>query len=329
MRRTNFALAGVIIAMSSGISAQAGLLPPTVWESTALPSVEILAMRETLQAAVRAASKASSGLTKNEIAALETFYEARQYQPVWFSATGAKPGAQAIVDLFANADTHALNAADYAFAGDALAGLPSLARRLEQAGAEAALSTAALLYARHASAGRINPAVLGKNVTQKPVAADPALVLATLGQSKNPARYLEGLQPSSVEYKVLRAAYLDLRSKTIVEWAPIPAGRSLKPGARDGRVAALRQRLMATGDYGAADPLAVQGDEIYTPALVEAVKAFQLRSGLRSEGIVGRLTLAALNFSPDYRREQLAVNLERRRWLPHVKDRGSRYVLVN
>ena len=329
MRRTKFALASLIVAVSPGLTAQAGLLPPSVWEATSLPSVEVLAMRDTLQTAVLAAAKASGGLTKAEIKALVAFYEARQYQPVWFSGTTTKPGAQAIVDMFNNAGAHALRPADYAFASEALANLSNASGRLEQAGAEAALSAAALLYARHATAGRINPSILGRMVTQKPVAADPMMVLSGLASSQNPAAYLEGLQPSGVEYKTLRTAYLALQSKTLADWTPIPGGKSIKPGARDPRVAALRQRLTVTGDYTAAAPLTADSEDVYSETLVAAVKTFQARSNLPAEGIVGKMTLGALNYSPDYRRKQLAINMERRRWLPDIKDRGVRHVLVN
>ncbi|MFV2091528.1 MAG: murein L,D-transpeptidase [Hyphomicrobiales bacterium] len=329
MRGTKFALAGLIVAIAPSLSAQAGLLPPTVWEATPMSSSQVLAMRDTLRSEIIAASKSSGGLTKSETRALIAFYEARQFQPIWFTDGEVKPGAQAVVDLFADAATHALRPADYAFAGDALASLSGGPERQGQGAVEAALSVAALIYARHASAGRIDPAVLGRMVSQKPIAADPASVMTGLMAAVNPARYLEGMQPSGEDYKILRAAYLKSMSAKSVEWLPIPGGKSMKQGVRDKRVPALRARLTEIGDYKAGELVAADRREIYDAELAKAVKVFQKRAGLSAEGIVGKKTLKALNASPANKREQLAANMERRRWLPDISTRTGRYVLVN
>jgi murein L,D-transpeptidase YcbB/YkuD len=53
----------------------------------------------------------------------------------------------------------------------------------------------------------------------------------------------------------------------------------------------------------------------YTPSLVEAVRRFQDNSGLVVDGVIGPGTLAMINKGPADRARQLAVNLERRRWL--------------
>ena len=61
--------------------------------------------------------------------------------------------------------------------------------------------------------------------------------------------------------------------------------------------------------------------------MVEAIRRFQARHGLNQDGAIGPATLSQLNISPRTRAEQIAVNLERLRWLN--KDLGERYVLVN
>ncbi len=59
----------------------------------------------------------------------------------------------------------------------------------------------------------------------------------------------------------------------------------------------------------------------------EALKRFQARHGLNQDGLIGPATLAQLNVSPRERAEQIAVNLERLRWLNG--QLGERYILVN
>ncbi|KRE18006.1 hypothetical protein ASE63_02125 [Bosea sp. Root381] len=107
-------------------------------------------------------------------------------------------------------------------------------------------------------------------------------------------------------------------------WPKVPSTvTALKPDAQGPDVAALKQRLLLSGDLA---PEAVAGD-VYDVAVVEAVKRFQVRHGLSDLGTVGRLTLRALNTPVEVRLNQLTATLER------LKGNGfsfaERYVVVN
>jgi len=66
---------------------------------------------------------------------------------------------------------------------------------------------------------------------------------------------------------------------------------------------------------------------LYDDGLVEVMKHFQRRHGLSADGVAGPNTLRALNHSAEDRVKQLAINLERWRWLP--RKLGANHVLVN
>lgn len=68
-------------------------------------------------------------------------------------------------------------------------------------------------------------------------------------------------------------------------------------------------------------------DWIYDKGLVEAVKQFQDDNFLNADGIVGDATRRALNISPEYRLEQVKINLDRARWRLHRMS--SHMVLVD
>src|SRR5262245_47145433 len=74
-------------------------------------------------------------------------------------------------------------------------------------------------------------------------------------------------------------------------WPTLPSTAvKLAPGASGPDVAALRQRLVTSGD------LRANGEaDVYDETLAAAVKRFQARHGLTETGTIGPQTLAALN----------------------------------
>jgi murein L,D-transpeptidase YcbB/YkuD len=104
----------------------------------------------------------------------------------------------------------------------------------------------------------------------------------------------------------------------------VPEGPTLELGAHGLRVAALRARLVVSGDL---EPQPDADPEAFDPALEAGVRAFQARHGLDVDGRVGRATLAALDLPIESQIEKLRVNLERARWLLH--DLAPTFVVVN
>jgi len=284
------------------------------------------------------------GLTVSETAnAVErSFYEARDYLPLWFSDDGtATPAARALIAWAEKAGAHALPASRY--------GVDGLAARLSAASA-GSYSHAALLeldlthlflsYARDVSSGLLDPSSVNRDIDVEPHRPDPAALLARLAAARDVPAFLDGLSPSDPAYARLQSLYAELRSiARNGDWGPrIDQGPTLKPGERGSRIGQLRHRLIALGDLAVSERLAassVMSDAapthadplLFDSALEAAVRRFQARHGLNTDGVVGAMTLAALNTSAAERMRQTAVNLERRRWLNY--DLGSRHVLIN
>jgi murein L,D-transpeptidase YcbB/YkuD len=108
-------------------------------------------------------------------------------------------------------------------------------------------------------------------------------------------------------------------------WGTVESGETLKPGTSSPRVAGLRARLAASGDYTGAAP----GDDpqLYDDALVDAVKHFQEVHGIDPDGAVGRRTVAELNVTAQQRVDQVRLNLERARWV--LNHLGNEFIVVN
>ncbi len=82
---------------------------------------------------------------------------------------------------------------------------------------------------------------------------------------------------------------------------------TLKPGERHPAIPALRHHLTLEGDLPADAPPSDRLD----PPLVAAISAFQARHGLPDSGILGRLTINALNIPAETRQKQLAASAAR------------------
>jgi L,D-transpeptidase YcbB len=106
-------------------------------------------------------------------------------------------------------------------------------------------------------------------------------------------------------------------------WPMVPASKKLRLGVVDRDVEVLRRRLMISGDLSTSAGISPAFDS-YVDA---AVKRFQLRHGLPSDGVMGEYSYAAMNVSAPVRLGQLETNLVRLRAMSGFL--GDRYVMVN
>ncbi|MDX3928724.1 MAG: murein L,D-transpeptidase [Shinella sp.] len=106
-------------------------------------------------------------------------------------------------------------------------------------------------------------------------------------------------------------------------WPMVNTGQKLELGVSDPAVQQLRQRLIISGDL----PRSAGISNSFDSYVDGAVKRFQARHGLPSDGVIGEYTLKALNISADVRLGQLQTNLVRIQAMSG--DLGRRYVMVN
>lgn len=247
---------------------------------------------------------------------VRAFYELNGWRPVWNAER-----LRALQAAAARAERHGLSQGDF-FDFDALASVP--------AAAEMRTTAAALGYARVLAEGRVRPETvedlweMQKNRVDLPVGLNDALAQNRL------IDWFEGLAPTDFGYSNLSAGYVRYR-RMIREggsWPVFRAGPTIEPGTSDPRIPVLIERLVAEGDLSAADGarLAAMGT-FYGPELEEAVKGFQIRHGLAADGRIGTGTQRSLSASAEDRARQIALNLERRRWL--ARDLAPERIEVN
>ena len=272
---------------------------------------------------------AVEGETAQASAAVQAFYEDRQFAPVWVGPSGPTPAVDRLLTVLERADQDGLPPAAYhvddlqALLNEIRAASGTDAGRL--ADLELLSTDAFLLYGSHLLTGRVSPTELEPSWNVEGRRGDLVSVLREAARTGAVAEALQSLRPPQSEYAHLKTALQRYRRlATRGGWPAVPDGESLKLGAHGPRVDSLRRRLAKTDDLTAERSAA---PDSFGVALETAVVTFQERHGLEADGVVGPATRAALNVPADARAEQVAVNLERWRWLP--QSLGRRHVLVN
>jgi murein L,D-transpeptidase YcbB/YkuD len=85
----------------------------------------------------------------------------------------------------------------------------------------------------------------------------------------------------------------------------------------------VKKRLSYWYDMKKPDSLT----NIYDETTFNAVKNFQSRHGLAADGVIGKGTIASLNFTKQKRKEQIIANMERWRWYP--RNFEKEYLIIN
>ena len=245
----------------------------------------------------------------NEPRAVSRFYKARDSKPAWLGH------GDEIVKAIQGMEADGLDPADYH-----LAAIEKLTAKKE-AGADDAAVLDVLLADAVASMvddlhyGRVRPVEVNPAWNADPREGAPPLdsTLAILARSGSVAQSIASQRPSHFVYRGLAEQLAHLRS--IVAhggWPAVPGGKTLKPGAVDSRVAAIRRRMLASAEMSGLQP---SDSNRYDPALLGAVRRFQAMHRIKDDGVIGPGTVAAMNVSAQERLGQVRANLERARWV--------------
>ena len=260
------------------------------------------------------------------------FYRARDFRLGWISHGNPVSGAWQLLSALRTCDREGLNPADYHI--DAIDSLLGLSKRkffwrtpLQDRPAvdlDLLLTSTYLTFANHLLSGRIRSQNMDDvwHISREPL--DLAAYLnKTLDEGNDIRESLVRLAPPQVEYGKLKywlEAYRQLQLHG--GWQAIPEGPALAPGSQGPRVAMLCRRLQAEG-YAPWEDC----PEVFTPALGEAVKKFQMTHGLDPDGVAAAATLRELNIPIKARINQIKLNLDCWRWLP--QNLGDRHIRVN
>lgn len=252
---------------------------------------------------------------------LEFFYKSFKNETVWQSTELRK----FVLNELENAQNEGLFSNDYAYSK-----LSKLEKKISSLSDDELVNYDLLLtlnfqkYIKHISQGKLNPQEIYNDWDLKSKKTDVSKILLKAFKKEDDFKaIIDSCKPQHDVYKKLKKALSILNSfpkdtlKTIFLEVKIVPRDTLKA------IVDIKKRLIYWNDLKASDSLT----SIYDLKMVEAVKNFQFRHGLASDGVIGKGTLAALNFTKNKRKHQIIANLERWKW--YEKEFANEYLLIN
>jgi murein L,D-transpeptidase YcbB/YkuD len=178
-------------------------------------------------------------------------------------------------------------------------------------------------YISHLSNGQIKPKNLYKDWDLKLNAIDINKTIANILKTDSLNHKIEDLKPKHLVYQNLKKALKIINSFPKDNFTAIEIDNKIVLNDTNPALISIKKRLIYWKDMNPKDSLS----SIYDLETKRAMKNFQIRHGLAADGVIGKGTVAALNFSKKKRKEQILANLERWKWFP--KEMGKEYVIVN
>jgi murein L,D-transpeptidase YcbB/YkuD len=257
---------------------------------------------------------------------VEDFYGVHNFEPVWLKGRNPTEQARQMMAAFAACGTDGLDPEDYDSSRWA-ARSAAIHTEQDRAAFDMAMTVSAMRYLSDEHNGRVDPKRFnfGIDINQKRYDLAKFLTEKIIA-SNNVGAVLMTVPPQSNEYKRALAAYRHWRE--LAQQDPgggLPqVARQLRPGDAYAGAARMRELLVLDDDLKPDAP--ETSATRYDPALAPAVRHFQFHHGLQADGKVGPPTIAAMNVPSAERVHQLAIALERWRWLPEMYQNAPIFV---
>jgi L,D-transpeptidase YcbB len=267
---------------------------------------------------------------KAERAAVEKFYTAREYAPIWTQAGKLTDSGKGVIARLRDAASDGLTPSDYPVPDFAAATTPDAL-----ADADLKLTASMLDYARQAQSGRMHWSQVSGDIQYPDHPTDATEVLTNVTTASDASTTLDSYNPPHKLYRALKAKLAELRGEgdgaaiqiadgPALKFTPARGNRQPAAEMEDERVPQLRKKL-GIGENA--------GDPRYDANVADAVRKFQAGADLKPTGVLDERTVRAIN-SPKHDRQidTVIVNMERWRWLPRdlgAPSIGDAYVVLN
>lgn len=178
--------------------------------------------------------------------------------------------------------------------------------------------------ALHLYRGKLNPKKLYTDwdLTPKTISLSPYLEKAI--KDKAVAATFEELKPKHFVYAKIKESLVVIEQFPDYTFDKTEVKDKIQLHDTINEIIAIKKKLAYWNDYTRKDSITTA---IYDTITYLAVKKFQSRHGLKADGVIGKGTIQALNYTKEERKQQIIANLERWKWFPI--DFGNEYLMVN
>ncbi|MBC3540198.1 murein L,D-transpeptidase [Rufibacter sediminis] len=268
---------------------------------------------------------------KKHLDLMKLFYRERQYRFAWFKDGDLVPQAYKFVEVLSKAHEEGLDPKDYARKD-----LQAMFQKLEQTKSDSAryklqeeldvtLTASYFNYASDFYRGTVDPRSLDNiewEVKKNKIKLHKALqTILKERESRYPYYEFEALHPNYIRLRDALKQYRQIKQQGGWPKIELASAKKLKPGDSSEVVLTIRHRLLGKPAEN------LPQNRIYDQGLAAVVKNFQIRHGLKPDGVVGGETLRVMNVPIEQRIDQIIINMERWRWVP--KRFEDKYVFVN
>ena len=257
---------------------------------------------------------------------LPQFYSNRDFEPAWNNSKNKKDLIESLESSF----DEGLSPNDYHL--EMIKRLTDKSKKgklshQEHADLDLLMTDALILYASHLLEGKLEQSDLRKtwDVERNEGPSNPDSLLTATLHNKRIKVVLEEFKPTHYMYKLMKLQLKELRAEAAEGgWPLVSEGETLKPGDTTARVVEIRNYLMAVGDL---KKYSVENEEVFDTIVEAAVKDFQVRHKLTSDGVIGKGTIEQMRVPIEDRIDMIILNLERTRWIFQHPD--DDFLLVN
>ncbi|HLA55264.1 MAG TPA: L,D-transpeptidase family protein [Flavobacterium sp.] len=281
---------------------------------------EIKSVGKTFKHEMKGLAIDSVFLQQYENGLLSSFYKMNGYETVW-----SKPELRkSVTEMLSKSAEDGLNPDDYGT--EKLLKYESKINFLSQKQLvqyDILMTQALQKYLSHMANGKLNPKVIYANwdLPRNKFDVNVRLSEGISGDSLDVV--IEKAKPTHLVYKRLKTALQLIDGFPKDNLKKIVTDKKIVRNDSSEVVLNIKKRLIYWKDMKATDTLTA----VYDRQMLKAVKKFQWRHGLSADGVIGKGTVAALNYTKKQRKEQIIANLERWKWFP--RNMGDHYIIIN
>lgn len=249
-----------------------------------------------------------------------SFYKKMGNEPVWFFQGSLSKCGQIAVDVLKDSATEGLNPQDYEDA-TTFGNHPT-----NWMDAEISLTKRFLEFINHIRTGRVDPSRISHDIKFHSPSTNPVeLLIDAIRDKPTHCNKLRQMAPNIPQYAQLKEllAYYRVLAKENDDLPTISSSKPLKLGDTNPDVVNLRKILIMQGDLTDDDATSQKFDHDVDKAL----RQYQMRHTLETDGVVGGKTKDALNEPIKNQIQRVIINMERLRWLP--EELGDKFIIVN